>query len=99
MAHPFSSVPEGKLESLNALQAEFREDVRLNKVDLMCGVYQTEDGKPYVLPSVKLARQILIDDPDWEHEYPSSHLGEASFRHHSLCLQYGSDSQQVKEQR
>lgn len=41
-------------ESLNALQAQFNVDSRAYKSDLMCGVYQTPEGKPYVLPSVKL---------------------------------------------
>lgn len=41
-------------ESLNALQSQFTTDMRPQKADLMCGVYQTLQGKPYVLASVKL---------------------------------------------
>lgn len=47
----FSSI---NIESLNALQEQFKNDDRPHKADLMCGVYQTEEGNPYVLPSVKL---------------------------------------------
>ena len=81
----------------------------------MCGVYQTEDGKPYVLPSVKQvqgmallvsatvdsqkARTMLFDNPAWEHEYPSSHLGEAPFRDLSARLLFGDDSPIVQEKR
>ncbi|KAF2126173.1 PLP-dependent transferase [Dothidotthia symphoricarpi CBS 119687] len=99
VAHPLGNVPEGKLESLNALQAQFTNDPRPDKADLMCGVYQTQEGNPYVLPSVKLARQMLFDDPEWEHEYPASHLGEAPFRDMSARLLFGETSQIIKEKR
>lgn len=41
-------------ESLNQLQAQFVSDTSPVKADLLCGVYQTEQGLPLVLPSVKL---------------------------------------------
>ncbi|KAH9882570.1 hypothetical protein J1614_000806, partial [Plenodomus biglobosus] len=97
--HPLANIAEGKLESLNALQAQYRNDTRHYKADLMCGVYQTSDGDPYVLPSVKLARQMLFEDPGWEHEYPASHLGEAPFRQLSARLLFGESSQLIREQR
>ncbi|RAQ62606.1 hypothetical protein COH20_008370 [Aspergillus flavus] len=92
-AHPFANVPQAELESLNALQGEFNNDSRSHKTDLMRGVYQTKDGGPYVFPSVKMARQMLFDDPEWEHEYPASHLGEAEFRDLSARLLFGDESQ------
>ncbi|KAF2623211.1 aspartate aminotransferase [Macroventuria anomochaeta] len=98
-AHPLANIPEGKLESLNALQAQYRNDARSYKADLMCGVYQTREGDPYVLPSVKLARQMLFDDPEWEHEYPASHLGEAPFRELSARMLFGETSQMILENR
>ncbi|KAF1964095.1 aspartate aminotransferase [Bimuria novae-zelandiae CBS 107.79] len=97
--HPLADVPEGKLESLNALQAAFRLDARPGKADLMCGVYQTRGGKSYVLPSVKLAREKLFNDSNWEHEYPSSHLGEAEFRNTSARLLFGEQSSVLMENR
>lgn len=44
------------IESLNGLQAQFSADGDKRKVDLMCGVYQTDEGTPFVLPSVKVVR-------------------------------------------
>lgn len=102
---------------MNALQAAFRCDARPGKADLMCGVYQTQGGKPYVLPSVKLvstndsyclgkqllilsqAREQLFNDSNWEHEYPSSHLGEAEFRNASARLLFGEQSSVLAENR
>ncbi|KAF2184927.1 PLP-dependent transferase [Zopfia rhizophila CBS 207.26] len=99
VAHPLANVPEGKLGSLNALQALFKNDARPHKADLMCGVYQTQEGNPYVLLSVKLARQMLFDDQEWEHEYPASHLGEAPFRDMSARLLFGETSQTIRGKR
>ena len=41
-------------ESLNRLQAQFVSDISPVKADLLCGVYQIEQGLPLVLPSVML---------------------------------------------
>ncbi|KAI9039798.1 cystathionine gamma-synthase [Aspergillus affinis] len=99
VVHPLANIPQGKLESLNALQRQFDNDTRFHKSDLMRGVYQTKDGYPYVFPSVKMARQMLFDDPEWEHEYPPSHLGEVEFRDWSARLLFGDESQTVREKR
>ena len=42
------------IESLNRLQAQHESDTSPVKADLLCGVYQTEQGLPLVLPSVIL---------------------------------------------
>ncbi|GMF74630.1 unnamed protein product [Aspergillus oryzae] len=42
---------------------------------------------------------MLFDDPEWEHEYPASHLGEAEFRDLSARLLFGDESQTVREKR
>ena len=94
-------------ESLNRLQAQHESDTNPIKADLLCGVYQTEQGLPLVLQSVilvgllrpKFRRVIRIDisqakkkiyeDPAWNHEYPSSHLGETPFLSKSTALLFG----------
>jgi aspartate aminotransferase len=42
---------------------------------------------------------MLFDDPEWEHEYPSSHLGESPFRDASTRLLFGENSQLIREKR
>lgn len=39
-------------ESLNNLQAQYDRDASPQKVDLMTGVYKTDRGEPFILPSV-----------------------------------------------
>ncbi|KAG6009347.1 hypothetical protein E4U21_002655 [Claviceps maximensis] len=97
--HPFGLIPDGKLENLNSLRDEYVEDTDDRKISLMAGVYRTELGHPFILPSVKAARQKLFDDPLWNHEYPSSHLGSERFRHLSETLFFGKNSPTVKEGR
>ncbi|KAF7985588.1 hypothetical protein HWV62_3879 [Athelia sp. TMB] len=92
MKHPFDDIPEGLLENLNDLQSQYALDPSPQKVDLMTGVYKTDSGKAFILPSVVKAKQRVFDDPDWNHEYPSSHLGTACFREESSKLFFGRDS-------
>ncbi|KAL8726523.1 MAG: hypothetical protein Q9166_006655 [cf. Caloplaca sp. 2 TL-2023] len=86
-------------ESLTLLLQKFAEDESPVKADLMCGVYRTEEGQPYVLPSVKMAKKKIFDDPEWEHDYPPSHLGEKSFRDASINLLFGKEGDVVREKR
>ncbi|GFF22397.1 aspartate aminotransferase, cytoplasmic isozyme 1 [Aspergillus udagawae] len=96
---PFHDLSDPELESLNALQALFNDDQNLLKADLMCGVYRTDKGKPFVLPAVKQARELLCNDPCWNHEYPSSHLGTQRFRDLSSTLLFGEECTSVKDKR
>ncbi|KAH8658405.1 aspartate aminotransferase [Xylariales sp. PMI_506] len=94
--HPFANIPQGELETLNELQAQYANDTSPDKLDLMAGVYRTEQGTPFVLPAVKLARQRLYENPAWDHEYPPSHLGTKGFRSASEALFFGQDSRLVQ---
>lgn len=42
---------------------------------------------------------MLFDDPEWEHEYPASHLGETQFRDGSTRLLFGENSKIIREKR
>lgn len=66
-------------------------------MNLGVGAYRDDDGKPWVLPSVKeaLAR---IESDQLPHEYAPI-AGDAGFVKHSLELAYGADSVPVKEGR
>lgn len=45
------------------------------------------------------AKQRIFDDPNWDHDYPPSHLGEQQFRDASVRLLFGADSDIVSEER
>jgi aspartate aminotransferase len=56
MASPFeaSVVPKAPEDPLFGLMAAYRADTFENKVDLGIGAYRDNNGKPWVLPVVKL---------------------------------------------
>ncbi|KJZ77311.1 hypothetical protein HIM_03035 [Hirsutella minnesotensis 3608] len=91
-SHPFANLPQGEIESLFSILAQYRNDPSPEKVNLMTGVYTTEHGQPFVLPAVKMARQKLFEDPAWNHEYPPSQLGRKEYRDLSSALFFGKDS-------
>ncbi|KZP33460.1 aspartate aminotransferase [Athelia psychrophila] len=99
MKHPFEDLPEGLLESLNNLQGQYDRDTSPQKVDLMTGVYKTDRGEAFVLPSVIKAKQKVFNDPAWNHEYPASHLGTQCFRDESAKLFFGPNSDLLKPNR
>lgn len=51
------------------------------------------------LTEVNQARQKLSENPDWNHEYPSSHLGEAAFRGPAASLFFGKNTRLVRDGR
>ncbi|KAF7624950.1 putative aspartate aminotransferase [Aspergillus flavus] len=99
MAHPFQDIPKGQLEALEGLIDHFRADTDSNKTHLMVGVYKTDHGKAYVLPSVKQAKEKMFNDPNWHHEYRASHLGTQNFRDASNRLFFGANSRPLQEGR
>ena len=61
------------------------------------GIYKGEDGKPYVLDSVRKAEQIMLDKKqDKEYAFPD---GYPTFRKVAIELSWGADHPCVKEGR
>lgn len=56
-------------DALFDLKARCGKDTNPNKVDLGIGAYRDENGKPWILPSVKLAEKKLQEDSSYNHEY------------------------------
>ncbi|PSK46506.1 hypothetical protein B9Z65_5474 [Elsinoe australis] len=65
----FGKIPELPADEVFALTADFKNDKFPNKVNLGQGVYRDENTQPWVLPSVKEARKILLETPNLDHEY------------------------------
>jgi aspartate aminotransferase len=75
----------------------FIADTNPKKVLLGVGIYKGEDGKPYVLDSVKKAERIMLDKyNDKEYAFPD---GIPSFRQKAIELSWGKDHPALKEQR
>lgn len=62
-------IPQLPPDPLFGIKAQCNKDTRTPKVDLSIGAYRDNDGKPWILPSVRKAEKILHDSPDYNHEY------------------------------
>ncbi|XXG95099.1 hypothetical protein Hte_001359 [Hypoxylon texense] len=92
-------VPQAPEDPLFGLMRAYRADQDPNKVDLGIGAYRDDNAKPWVLPVVKKADEILRNDPELNHEYAPI-AGIASFTSKAAELILGgADSPAIKEKR
>ncbi|KAH6662936.1 aminotransferase class I and II [Plectosphaerella plurivora] len=66
---PAEAVPQAPEDPLFGLMRAFKADQSPDKVDLGIGAYRGDNAKPWVLPVVKKADEILRNDPELNHEY------------------------------
>ncbi|KAI9719356.1 MAG: Aspartate aminotransferase, cytoplasmic [Chrysothrix sp. TS-e1954] len=100
MATSFTSdiVPQAPEDPLFGLMAAYRADDFEKKVDLGIGAYRDDNAKPWILPVVRQADDMLHNDPDLNHEYlPIAGLPE--FTQASQKLVLGADSPAIREKR
>ncbi|PGH27359.1 hypothetical protein AJ80_00837 [Polytolypa hystricis UAMH7299] len=91
-------VPKAPEDPLFGLMAAYRQDSSDKKVDLGIGAYRDDNARPWVLPVVKKADEILRNDPNLNHEYlPIAGLPE--FRSAAQKLILGADSPAISENR
>lgn len=91
-------VPQAPEDPLFGLMAAYRKDESPNKVDLGIGAYRDDNAKPWILPVVRKADDIIRNDPNLNHEYlPISGLAEFTSASQKLIL--GGDSPAIKEKR
>eukprot|EP01116_Phalansterium_solitarium_P005914 TRINITY_DN1818_c0_g1_i2.p1 TRINITY_DN1818_c0_g1~~TRINITY_DN1818_c0_g1_i2.p1 ORF type:complete len:456 (+),score=136.20 TRINITY_DN1818_c0_g1_i2:122-1489(+) len=69
MASWFDKVPEAPVDPILGLNAAFKADPAAHKLNLGVGAYRTEDGKPWVLSSVKRAEEIILNSGKYNKEY------------------------------
>ncbi|SMR52899.1 unnamed protein product [Zymoseptoria tritici ST99CH_1A5] len=90
--------PQAPEDALFGLMAAYRADSDSKKVDLGIGAYRDDNAKPWVLPVVKQADEIIRNDPNLNHEYlPIAGLPEFTSASQKLVL--GKDSAAIKEKR
>ncbi|KAI6919662.1 aspartate aminotransferase, partial [Hortaea werneckii] len=91
-------VPQAPEDPLFGLMAAFKKDTDPKKVDLGIGAYRDDNAKPWVLPVVKEADDLLRKDPELNHEYlPIAGLQDFTSASQQLVL--GKSSPAVQEKR
>ncbi|KAI2472445.1 pyridoxal phosphate-dependent transferase [Annulohypoxylon bovei var. microspora] len=92
-------VPQAPEDPLFGLMRAYRADQDAKKVDLGIGAYRDDTAKPWVLPVVKKADEILRNDPELNHEYaPIAGITSFTSKAAELILG-GTDSPAIKEKR
>ncbi|KAF5312604.1 hypothetical protein D9619_003212 [Psilocybe cf. subviscida] len=90
----WSSVVAGPPDAILGITEAFKADKDPRKINLGVGAYRDENGKPYVLPSVKKAEELVrTANPDKEY-LPITGLAE--FTKNAALLAYGADSAPLK---
>ncbi|KAL8738144.1 MAG: hypothetical protein Q9190_008038 [Brigantiaea leucoxantha] len=92
------NVPQAPEDPLFGLMAAYRKDTFEKKVDLGIGAYRDDNAKPWVLPVVQKAEEILRKDPNLNHEYLPI-AGLADFTSAAQKLMLGTDSPAIKDKR
>ncbi|CZR64793.1 probable aspartate aminotransferase, cytoplasmic [Phialocephala subalpina] len=95
---PISAVPQAPEDPLFGLMAAYRADTDDKKVDLGIGAYRDNNAKPWVLPVVHKADELLRNDPSLNHEYLPI-AGLASFTSAAAKLILGASSPALTEKR
>ncbi|KAI5704420.1 hypothetical protein M8J76_012698 [Diaphorina citri] len=93
----FADVPMGPADKILGVADGFNKDPHPKKMNLGVGAYRGEDGKPYVLPSVKEAERRIYEK-NLDHEYANIG-GDAKFCKLAAQLAYGEDFPAFKDNR
>nr|CAD2162738.1 unnamed protein product [Meloidogyne enterolobii] len=93
----FSNVEMGPPDAILGVTEAFKRDTNPKKVNLGVGAYRDDQGKPYVLPSVREAEaQLLAANLDKEY---AGIAGIQEFTSRAIQLALGDDSTVLKEKR
>ncbi|KAF3917719.1 hypothetical protein ABW20_dc0100607 [Dactylellina cionopaga] len=98
MVSAFQAIPLAPTDPLFGLMAAYRADTSDKKVDLGIGAYRDDNAKPWILPVVKKADEIIRNDPTLNHEYLPI-AGLASLTSAAAKLVLGGQSPAIQEKR
>uniref|UniRef100_A0A914UZ59 Aspartate aminotransferase, mitochondrial n=1 Tax=Plectus sambesii TaxID=2011161 RepID=A0A914UZ59_9BILA len=86
----WSAVEMGPPDAILGVTEAFKADSNSKKINLGVGAYRDDQGKPFVLPSVRSAERTLIDR-NLDHEYTGI-AGVPEFTAEAAKLAFGNDS-------
>mmetsp|Transcript_20800 Transcript_20800/g.49390 ORF Transcript_20800/g.49390 Transcript_20800/m.49390 type:complete len:545 (-) Transcript_20800:328-1962(-) len=85
----WEDVPAAAPDAILGIAAAFRACDNPNKVNVCVGAYRDENGRPYVLPTVRKAEYRMLEQ-DENHEYLSIE-GDREFIDCAMKFAYGTD--------
>ncbi|KAH8555210.1 aspartate aminotransferase [Umbelopsis sp. PMI_123] len=93
----WSAVPQGPPDAILGVTDAFKKDTDSRKMNLGVGAYRDDNGKPFVLSSVRKAEKIIAGN-SLDKEYAPI-TGLSDFTEAAGELAYGEDSAAIKEKR
>jgi len=96
-ASTWANVPQGPPDAILGITEAFKADSFPEKINLGVGAYRDDQGKPYVLPSVRTVEKKVVDSA-LDKEYAGI-TGVPAFTKAAALLAYGPDSAPIKEDR
>ncbi|EOD52302.1 putative aspartate aminotransferase protein [Neofusicoccum parvum UCRNP2] len=84
----FAHLDDVPMDEAFMIMRDFALDEAPGKISLGAGVYRDDEAKPWVLPSVRKAEQLIVADPTVDHEYQPM-TGYAPFVAHAQNLTFG----------
>jgi len=93
----WAAVPQGPADPILGLVEAFKLDTRPDKVSLSAGTYKTDEGKPWVLPSVLEAEKRILERGEDKEYLPI--VGLADFFKVARTFALGKESPSLSEGR
>ncbi|KAJ7965978.1 Aspartate aminotransferase [Quillaja saponaria] len=94
----FAHLPRVPEAPIFAVMSAYKNDPSPVKLNLGMGVYRTEEGKPFLLPVVREAELLLVNDLEAAKDYIPT-TGIAEFNKLSAELIFGADSHAIIKNR
>lgn len=98
MDYYFDDMVMGPDDPILGIAQRCRADPNPDKINVGVGAYRDDNGKPWILPSVQQAKDILYKDPHQDHEYLPIE-GYQPFIDAALKLAYGDDAEVITNKR
>jgi len=89
-----ADVPLGAPDAILGINDNFKTCPSADKVNLSIGAYRDENGKPWILPSVRAAERAMLDSPTENKEY-SNIAGDPTYVNLALKFAYGEKEMDV----
>jgi aspartate aminotransferase len=93
----WNDIPQGPPDAILGIAQAFRACEASNKVNVCVGAYRDEQGQPWVLPSVRAAEDILLEQNENKEYLPIE--GDPAFIQKAMAFAYGKDSAPLQENR
>ncbi|KAK0519369.1 aspartate transaminase aat1 [Tilletia horrida] len=93
----WAGVKAGPPDPILGVTEAFKADTDSRKINLGVGAYRDANGKPYVLPSVRKAEELVIAAKGDKEYLPIT--GLVNFTKNAAILAYGRDAAPIKENR